>query len=294
MDIKKGFMIYNGYSVPDTCCTEVLFLQQQHPHLRDKHIAFEDATHTYYIKGSSEGYVSVSGLANGYFDAFDAPAVASKMIKRKDFARNSRYVQYQQYATKDKSEEEIVACICNSWAENARVAAALGTKLHRFIELSYNGIEEADEDSPELKYFADFKAKMEATGYQPYRTEFKLYDEEHKVAGMIDMLFYHQESGTFEIFDWKRSKEIKKFGFQKGTGPCAKLYDCNYMHYALQLNGYKWLLERNYGIRVCKMVIVVFHPDNETYLKFELPDMQDIINEILQKRKLSADIIQDQ
>jgi len=282
---QQGFMIYNSYEVPETCCTEVLLLEKKNPHVRDKHIAFEDASHKYYIKGSTERYVSVSGLAHDYFQRFDAPVVASRMIARHDFTHNEKYSKYQQYLG-DATREETVQMICKSWEENAHIAATLGTDLHRFIELGYNDMPtENKEKHPERMYVLEFKQKMEKLGYTPYRTEFKLWDEDHKVAGMIDMLFYHEETGKFEIFDWKRSKEIKMSGFRKGTGPCAQLQDCNYIHYTLQLNSYRWLLEKNYGIMVDKMVIVVFHPSNDSYVEFELADMQDIIEDILAIRK---------
>ena len=43
----------------------------------------------------------------------------------------------------------------------------------------------------------------------PYRTEWMIWDKDHKLAGSIDMIF-ENEDGTLSIYDWKRSKEIKK------------------------------------------------------------------------------------
>jgi ATP-dependent exoDNAse (exonuclease V) beta subunit len=42
-----------------------------------------------------------------------------------------------------------------------------------------------------------------------------IYDKFFQIAGSIDMVF-QREDGKYEIFDWKRSKEIKlKNGYQK-------------------------------------------------------------------------------
>ena len=38
--------------------------------------------------------------------------------------------------------------------------------------------------------------------------------------------------------------------FQVGLGPLSHLPDCNYWHYSLQLNVYRWVLENLYGPRI--------------------------------------------
>jgi hypothetical protein len=285
---RTGLMILNGFTVPDSCETETLKLQSINPHPRDKFIAFEDLSHKYYIKGTTTGYVSVSGLAHEYFEEFDAPHVASRMISRSNFKTAAKYQKYQGLITPDDLEKSVVD-ICAFWAKTGQAAARLGTLLHRYIELDYNDAlhlwKDEDVTGIEYEYFRVFKRHMQELGYRAYRTEFKLFDEEYKVAGMIDMLFYHPEKNIYSIYDWKRSKEIKHFGFKKGTGPCSKLQDCNYNHYSLQLNSYKWLIERNYDIKIHNMAIVVFHPNNDSYLEFQLPDLQEEVSAILELRK---------
>ena len=44
--------------------------------------------------------------------------------------------------------------------------------------------------------------------------------------------------------------------------PLGRLSDCQGNHYRVQLNLYKWMLERYYGARVAAMFIVCLHPDN--------------------------------
>ena len=49
--------------------------------------------------------------------------------------------------------------------------------------------------------------------------------------------------------------------WQSALTPCIKhLQDSNYWHYCLQLNTYKALLEKNYGVKVKDLYLVCLHP----------------------------------
>ena len=50
--------------------------------------------------------------------------------------------------------------------------------------------------------------------------------------------------------------------YQRMCAPLAHLDDCTGMHYRLQLNVYKFILERYYGQHVVGMYVVCIHPDN--------------------------------
>ena len=80
--------------------------------------------------------------------------------------------------------------------------------------------------------------------------------------------------------------------FQKGTPPIEHLDDCNFNQYSLQLNLYKHILEKHYGIKIEGMFLVVLHPNNSTYLKMDIKCMQKEISWILEERRNQM-IIQD-
>ena len=130
------------------------------------------------------------------------------------------------------------------WEKNRVEASEAGTKMHYDIECFYNN-NTVTNDSIEYLYFTKFHNSQ---ALKPYRTEWMVYDKELQLAGSIDML-YENEDGTLDICDWKRSKEIKKYNrWQSSTTECIEhLPDSNFWHYALQLNTYKFLLEKNYG-----------------------------------------------
>ena len=146
-----------------------------------------------------------------------------------------------------------------------------------------------DNDSTEFKWFLKFDDWVRGfTNMMPYRTEMIVWDKELKLCGSIDMLF-ENELGELELYDWKRCKEIKKSNWDKfSTTECIEhLPDSNYWHYALQLNTYKYMLEKNYGKKVNGMYLVCMHPNNKNgcYLKYKVPHLKEEINDLMALRK---------
>ena len=121
---------------------------------------------------------------------------------------------------------------------------------------------------------------------KPYRTEWMIYDKELKLAGSIDMI-YENPDGTLDICDWKRSKEIKKFNYwgNSATTECIEhLPDVNYWHYTLQLNTYKYLLEKNYKKTIKSMYLVCLHPNKPSYVKYNVPHLPQEITDLMNLR----------
>jgi len=277
----------NGFMVPITCHDEVLPLAKKNGHKRDGSVTMDEEPHIYYVEGET-GYTSVTTVAHELFEKFDSIEVATKMIGRGDFRTAERYAKYQRLAEEAKTSGQLVEMIVESWDAYGKSQAALGTAMHRYIELHANGLPSEDdvkiESCPERQYYHEYTKKIKGLGLEPYRTEWMLWDKDLKVTGSIDMIYHNPKTNTFHMVDWKRSKAIQKFGFKKGTGLCSHLPDCNFIHYSLQLNIYKYLLEKNYGLTIHDMTIVVFHPSNDTYLEFEIADMQDLVHELLTSR----------
>jgi ATP-dependent exoDNAse (exonuclease V) beta subunit len=119
---------------------------------------------------------------------------------------------------------------------------------------------EVEEDCVEWKYFEKFEEEI-GQNLEPYRTEWMIWDKELKFAGSIDMIFRNPD-GTLLIYDWKRCRQIKMDNkWQSSTNPIfSELPDTNFWHYSLQLNIYKYLLEKNYKK---KYIIII----GEKYVK---------------------------
>lgn len=235
-------------------------LETENIHVRDSDILFEEESHTYSYKGKQ--FLSVTTWVNTFFDEFNSNDVLKKMMKSINWKNNIYY---------GKTEEEIKSI----WKKNNIQAIENGVKLHRDIELFYNN-EKIDNNSIEFDYFKNFF--RDHYYLTPWRTEWKVYDEDIHLAGTIDMVF-RKSNGKFVLYDWKRCKQIythnqfKKFAkidFLK------HLADTNYMHYCLQLNLYKYVLEKKYNVLVDSMYLVCLHPNNKNknYLLYKVPLME--------------------
>lgn len=248
------------------------FLEKKNPHSRDADILFEEGPHTYTICGDSN-YMSVTKWNHSHFWGFNAELIISNMMKGKNW-ENSKYYGMTKQEIKDL------------WRKNGRDAATAGTNMHYDIECFYNKCPR-ENDSVEYSYFTSFQ--KDHSELVPYRTEWMVYDKEHRFAGSIDMVFENSD-GTLEIYDWKRCKSIdkaSKYNKYAKTNVINHVPDTNYWHYSLQLNTYKAILEKNYGKTVTGLYLICLHPENEckTYIKINIPDMKTEIKDLFELRK---------
>ena len=249
------------------------YLQKKNPHERDDHIEFDEPTHIYTIDGDSN-YMSVTTFNHSHFEHFDADKIIANMMTSKNWTKSKYY---------GKTASEIKA----GWDANRDSASAAGTAMHLDIEKFYNNVS-VDNDSVEFNYFMNFHNQFKDT-LVPWRTEMMVWDKDYRLAGSIDMIFENSD-GELSIYDWKRCKEIiKTNGFGKyGNKECIEhLPDTNYWHYSLQLNTYKYLIEKNYGKKVKEMYLVCLHPNNKNknYLRIKVGDLSDEVHDLLQIRK---------
>lgn len=232
-------------------------------HTRDKDVEFDEPAHKYTIKGCTD-FTSVTTFIGTLFEKFDADAVVTKMMKGRNWA-NSKYY--------GMSAEEIK----QQWADAGTEAAAEGTKMHAEIENYYKTNRE--QPSVITAEFAQFLAFAENFKLRPYRSEWRVYDEDIKIVGTVDMLF-ETPDGKICIYDWKRAKKIEKFDNwgKRCTHPLlSHVHDTNFWHYALQLNLYQYILENKYGLTVCERALVCCHPTRTHFERVDIPDMQEEI-----------------
>lgn len=249
---------------------------------RDKNIIFIENGHKYIVNGESD-YISVTTWIHTFVVTFDADKIIKNMMSSKNWKTSKYY---------GKSSEEIKKI----WDNNRQNSAYAGTKLHYDIECTYNGLN-VNNNSIEFKYFKNFYNDYK--DLTPFRTEMLIYYEELKLSGSVDMIFINKD-GIYELYDWKRSKEITKVNkFNKWMNhPCIDhLPDTNYWHYALQLNIYKAILVIKYKMLVGKLYLLVLHPDNETYIRMPVVDLQNEVKMLfddrynyLNKNKLNVNI----
>lgn len=268
------------------------FLKQRHEHPRDKYLLFEEKWHKYTITNDPVSrYTSVTKVVHAQFPKFDADLVIKKMMAGKNWNEDNKYW--------NMTPDEIKSL----WNNNGKAVSGAGTDLHFNIEQFMNQwlVDEDDafidcdhemlldcyhedmaaddcvikNDSEEWKYFLSFV--NDHRNFKPYRTEWMVYDERLKIAGSIDMV-YQNPDGSVDIYDWKRAKEINvtnNFGETGVSMALSHIPNTNFWHYSLQLNIYKAILERNYGVRVRDLYLVQLHPESGTnnYRLFPCADL---------------------
>jgi ATP-dependent exoDNAse (exonuclease V) beta subunit len=220
-------------------------LEVKHKHPRDDLLHFDSTTHSYTV--NNVPYQSVTTIIGSLFEKFDKVRVIENMIQSKNWCNHELY---------GKTPHEIAEI----WRERNENAMTEGVRLHEDIE-QYLNERDVDNSSVEFQYFLNFYQEQHL---EVFRTEWKIFHEGLHLAGTIDMCSKNSD-GTLNIYDWKRSKSIKrynnyKFATLKGL---QHLMDTNFNHYALQLNLYRFILESKYNFKVKNMYIVCLHPANK-------------------------------
>jgi hypothetical protein len=288
-------------TIPKTCIVEELPLAKINPHPRDKEIFFDEIPHIYYVKGKPVS-ISVTGFIDSFFAPFNADEAINQMITSKKFPFKGKHKIYKElpiWMTNNQkwepnaiinSSKETYDIIKNLWEENKIQASKEGTRMHADCEKYLNGLSVSN-TSKEFGFFINYVNMMTYYGWVPYRTEQKIWAENLDLAGCVDMMWCRPEDKGCKprkifLVDWKRAKNIElENSFQKGLGLLGGFDDCNYVHYQLQLNIYKKLLEQYYDVEIVGMEIVVFHPDNENELRYTVPVLDDLVTAIFNERQ---------
>lgn len=245
---------------------------------RDKFIDFIPFEHVYTFCGQKQ-LLPVSTLVSYFFEKFDALEQASIQ---------ERLYGIPIYESLDK------------WDRIGRQASEVGTFVHLQIENYFktgtyesvyyfndNGKIQPINIAEEMKQFKNFVVDFKI---KPYRQEWPIYDTDINVAGTIDLICKNG-NGNYVIYDWKRSgKVVDNMGNPKirgynGKTSCRGIVvpDTSYYRYCIQQNLYRYILEKNYGIRIEGMYLVVLYPENTRYFCVNVPFMDEIIGEILEK-----------
>lgn len=282
------------------------------PHPRDQFITFEEEAHLYTVDGKK--LTSVTTLVHKYFPEFNASAVVDKMMGSPGWPRSKYYGMTKEEIIglwdRQGKESRDLGTEMHAQIEDFFLRGqttgpghiprnttgnTTETREHSIAEGIPGGEDhtgptpgnttEAEDipggedpetaTSPEFKQFLDFWEDFSRLNpsFSPYRVEWRVYGDE--VAGSIDFTI-KGPNGEIAIIDWKRSKEIKKENrFQRGKGILSHLQDCNFVHYSLQLNCYRAILEKYYGKKVTGMYLAVFHPGQKKYQCLEVPRMKE-------------------
>jgi hypothetical protein len=135
----------------------------------------------------------------------------------------------------------------------------------------------------------------------PIRPEFVVYDRETLIGGMVDMLFYNVKAKCFQIWDWKTNKKFTEIQVDENgnrtknkntvagrsdrlKGSLFTIYDNDMEIYSLQLAMYKYIIEKNTGIKLGDSYIVWFSHNNENYEFMKTKPRESQVKIMMQER----------
>lgn len=243
-------------------------------HERDERIAFDPEQHVYTYVDGGDTLISVTNLVSTFFPEFDVQAWANSRAQKLG-----------------STPEKVIA----EWERNGLIARNLGIFMHEQIEnilLDKDQAESFTIDIPgegpltqsissELRYFRHF---LDDVRPQPYRTEWKIFDDKCNLAGTLDFLAQNH-NGEYVMYDWKRSKRMgREVGYSfypndrnpyiSGINGLNHLPSTPFIIGTLQQNLYRHILKTGYGIDVKEMYLVMLSNNFTQYHCVPVPLME--------------------
>ena len=182
--------------------------------------------------------------------------------------------------------------IKKKWEDNRVESANRGTWMHLTFELWLNR-DPVPMAGPEMALFQKFVRGL--SGMTAYRTEWEVYGEEENLAGSIDFVA-RADDGSLVLMDWKRRKQLRDHfsnSYRTLRAPLDHIDDCGGQLYRLQLNCYRYLIEKYYDHKVSRMRVVCTHPDNgEEAFVHEVPVLKAETDYLMwwQRNRVSANV----
>lgn len=237
---------------------------------------FFEEGHYYEYKGKRVG-ISVTRLIEEYCNEFDADAIAQKV------------------ATK---ENKSVMQVLNEWQHKNKIACEKGHLGHEYAQTLWSKAKYQEEIKSGLEgaliplkrikeqadnFYLDYKDQLEHLV-----DELVVGSEEYDIASAVDHLFINKYTGGLILVDYKTNSDIHKSErYAKNMKiPLNHIKDFTLNHYYIQLNIYKYLIEKYTGLIVEDMFIVYFSENIINYEIIDIPDMQNEVIEILENRKV--------
>ena len=244
-------------------------------------ITFVESSHSYLIGGHPSNSSSVTGTLKQFKKQFEKDKIASRVAKKKN---------------------QTVKQVLHEWETINKLSTTTGSMLHKYIENFYNNkrlefegsFEELGYDEKKkileifpklveyfLAFYADHKHLV------PIKNEMVIGDiKDTRICGTLDLLSYNLQEETFEILDFKTNKKMEKTSsWGNLLYPFDDMTEGEVNEYTIQLNCYKYIIEKYTTIKISKMKLIWFNVNNEGYEIIELKEIQPKIKLMFDKIK---------
>lgn len=231
---------------------------------------------------------SVTQFLSRFSEPFDSETISKKFAKKHGL--NQQDVLYE-------------------WKKKGDISTTSGTIIHSFLENAKRGktfdIDFSVADKLGIRKEVEERVKIllpQARQFHedtlnklfPIQLEYTV-GIEHYIAGNIDMVCWNKRANEFQIWDYKNVKsiDITPGYFSRWCYyPFNKERDTNFIHYSMQLNIYKEILERTLDVKIgsCYLVQFNYADKNANFEIFPCRDLQKecgiALDELVKEEKL--------
>ena len=241
-------------------------------------LTYYDEPHKYFV--GNQQYTSVTTLIHQYQEEFDEKYWGEYKANEMGMNYDDVITAWNFLNLKGTTKGSII----HDYAENKLWNKVFKYPKKEILEkFGFDPIWDEYEVTRKLvdKFINDSKGKL-----IPIRTEMVMYDEESLIAGMADIIFYNVRAKEFQIWDHKTNKELTLVS-EKGRKLKGALYlldNCDLEIYSLQLGLYKYILEKNTGVKFGKSYLIWYSHNNDNYKIIETKNRSYYINLIIKER----------
>lgn len=283
----------------------ILQLQKQF-----KDIKYVDKFHQYYDYDTGESLLSVTTLLKKLKQSFDSTYWSTYIALKRSGYTNLKpnppfkitidNTSYDINEIRNWNLEVTIEDIKKEWDLSAKIGTTLGTYLHNTLENKMLR-KEIEQDIPPfvsgmksldaIRYLKSREIlKNQANefydnfinSYTPLCTEFIVGDSNLGISGTFDLLAHNTETNEIELWDYKTDKTIRYKSEYRNKIKVFNVEDCEYEKYSLQLNIYKYLIEKNTDIKISKCKIAHFDYRNNHIDVFETKDCYQAVKDFFE------------
>lgn len=238
-------------------------------------VKYYDEPHKYFIKDRQ--LISVTTLIHEYEPEFDEDYWANK--KAKEYNTNSDNIKYIWKFINEKGTTK--GSIIHDYTENLFLNKVFPYPKENII--NHFGFDPIIKEYEITKNHVD---RFYADSYDkliPVKTELVVCDDEFGIGGMVDMLFYNVRKKEFQIWDWKTNKKFSynKDAIENMLGPLSIFGKCDFNIYSIQLELYKYIIEKYTTLKLGNSYLVWFSHNNDNYKIIETQNMRAFIEPML-------------
>lgn len=294
---------------------------------RNGNVKYSDEEHVYWDDNGK--YISVTTLIGKYCKPFDKDfwsgyKALEKLLDKESFKMEKKmlletrkinlkyYIDMYNIKESDFNREQ--QNVLDEWQKTNEEACERGTKIHAELENMFTSKKETDLKRFGLggKFIVNTNASLENANLKLLDIEngvfpeYLVYRESDdgilRLAGQIDLLI--KEGNNIYIIDYKSNRKIEEKSFYNQAlkqyemmkYPLNNLYDCNLLHYTMQLSTYAWMIQKlNPEFKIAGLKIIHYTHDNDVkeyevnYLKKDVEKMlKDYKKSIIIDKKRNA------